>query len=139
LRGATSQLFITHQGITTRLFVDNQSVTDRRRLGFHEVITSGMSATGGTQHNGDVLFRLINVTSQNTFQVGRILPENFPLDINRRLSCSTKSEIDDYLLIDPKSAMPYGMAPLPPQVQAVLKSLIKLGYHNFKKADAFTL
>jgi len=137
LRGATSQTVYNpsrlSEDITTRLFVDGQSVTDWRRLGFHEVITSGMPSTGGAQHTGDVLARLINVKSQSAFPAGRKLPENFPLDINRELSCSTKSQIDDFLSINPEAGMPYGMAPLPPQELAVLKSWIKQGYPNFEK------
>lgn len=137
LRGATSQTVYNpsrlSEDITTRLFVDGQSVTDWRRLGFHAVITPGIPLTGGAQPSSDVLARLINEKSQNTFPAWRKLPENFPLDINRELSCSIKSEIDDFLSINPEAAMPYGMAPLPPQELAVLKSWIKQGYPNFEK------
>lgn len=135
LRGATPQTVYNpsrfSEDITTRLFIDGRSVTDWRKLGFHEVVTAPSALPTTTDYQDDLLYRLITQTPQNTFSSGEKLPENFPLDINRELSCAAKAEVDDFFARQPMAAMPYGMAPLPGQEKQQLENWMKRGYPDF--------
>lgn len=136
LRGATPQTVYNpsrfSEDVTTRLFIDGRSVTDWRKLGFHEVITATSASPKNTDYLDDALYRLVTRKPENTFPSGGKLPTDFPLDINRELSCAaTIEEVDNFLAKQPMAAMPYGMAPLPRQEQLQLENWIKQGYPDF--------
>ncbi len=136
LRGATPQTIYNpsrfSEDVTTRLFIDGRSITDWRKLGFHEVITATSASPKNTDYLDDVLYRLVTRKPENTFPSRGRLSTDFPLDINRELSCAaTIEEVDDFLAKQPMAAMPYGMAALPRQEQLQLENWIKQGYPDF--------
>ncbi|WP_323844270.1 fatty acid cis/trans isomerase [Microbulbifer magnicolonia] len=83
---------------TARLFIDGKSVADWRNLGFLDVITAGIHQGKGSQKNNNV--------KQTKFSSGKRLPDDFPLDINRELSCATTSEVDQFFESQPVSGRP---------------------------------
>ncbi|MBR9910253.1 MAG: peptidylprolyl isomerase [Gammaproteobacteria bacterium] len=135
VRGATPQPVYNpsrfSEDVTTRLFIDSRTLTDWRKLGFHEVITTTSNSPKKINYQDDVFYRLITRKPQKTFSSGKKLPADFPLDINRKLSCVAKTKVDDFLAKQPLAAMPYGMAPLLGQEQQQLENWIKRGYPDF--------
>ncbi len=139
MRGATSQPIYNpsrlSEDVTTRLFIDGRSITDWRELGFHEVITaassSQKSANNKANNGDDVLYKHVVQKPRKFFSSGDRLPKDFPLDINRELSCAAKIDIDGFFEQNPMAAMPYGMAALPRQEQRQLERWIKQGYPDF--------
>jgi len=139
LRGATStpvynpsRLFKSQ---STRLYIDGRTVSDWRNMGFHSVIDSlpvqNPERKSDVNPGNSVLKRFINQKQNHIFLSGKKLPVDFPLDINRELSCVTDNMADDFFVDHPMSGMPYGMAPLPQDEQKVLNQWIREGYPDF--------
>lgn len=106
----------------TRLHMDAQSTEEWREKGFFSV-TEKTDSTG----YGSLLLNVLALGRAQPFSPDARLPESFPLDINRKLSCPTESEFDGYARKHPTAGMPYGMAPLTDAEIGVLAAWFQQG------------
>jgi Fatty acid cis/trans isomerase (CTI) len=88
----------------TRLFIDERSEAGWRRRGFTSVLRGGPVQA--------LLPRMLALGRAHPFPAGERVPQSFPLDISRPLSCPLEEEFDTYEREHPMGGMPYGMAPL---------------------------
>ena len=144
-RGATSQTIYSFMRLEneqpTRLFIDAHSVDAWRELGFHSVLENTTNAKKSTNKNAkDESLLSTFLTQKEHFNIndGDRLPNDFPLDINRELSCPTKSEVGPFLAKNPLYGMPYGMAALPAGEQHTLQSWVNSGAPDFDKASTMS-
>jgi len=125
-RGATKQPVYHSSRLKaaplTRLHVDAQNTDEWRERGFFSVLEeSGSAGYGSLLLNMLALGRTQPVTSDAR------LPESFPLDINRELSCPTAAEFEGYARKHPTGGMPYGTAPLTDGELGVLAAWVQQG------------
>jgi hypothetical protein len=90
----------------TRLGLDAHGVEQWRALGFFPVTTG--SADGAPS----ALLAMLALGAAHRFAPDQRLPEDFPLDRDRTLSCPRADEVYDYAEEHPMGGMPYGMARL---------------------------
>jgi len=90
----------------TRLGIDARSVRAWRGKGFFPVLPETARA------EDSVLLRMLALGAARPPLEGEPLAPEFPLDIDRTLSCPKRSEVAAYELEHPTGGMPYGTAPL---------------------------
>ncbi len=90
----------------TRLGIDERSTTGWRQRGFFPVLEPSRSGDGA------LLLRMLALGRAQPFAPDSKLPEEFPMDIGRELTCPKPDEFDSYARHQPLGGMPYGMAPL---------------------------
>jgi hypothetical protein len=117
-RGATKQPVYDsarlRQAPLTRLFEDAHSTAAWREKGFVSVL--------GRSPDEALLLRMLALGQSHPFPPDQALPDDFPLDISRSLTCPTADEFDAYAAKHPQGGMPYGMAGLPAgEVDAIAK------------------
>jgi len=104
----------------TRLFVDAHGPEAWQAKGFHSVLAANAPS--------ETLFaRMLALGASQAFAPGERLPADFPLDIERPLSCSTSEEFGEYAREHPQGGMPYGTAPLSREEIEVLASWLAQG------------
>ncbi len=110
-RGATQQPVYQPTRLKTapltRLFIDAQTSAEWRERGFVSVLDEP-----GPTGYGSLLVDMLALGRARPATPDARLPEDFPLDINRELSCPTAREFEGYATAHPQGGMPYGMAPL---------------------------
>jgi hypothetical protein len=125
-RGATKQPIYEPTRLKTapltRLFIDAQSATEWRERGFFSVLQEP-----GSAGYGSLLLNMLALGRAQPPAPDTRLPDEFPLDINRELSCPTASEFDGYATGHPQGGMPYGMAPLTEQEIGTLAAWVMQG------------
>ena len=102
----------------TRLFIDAHSPDEWRQRGFFSV---------RDEEPASLLARMLNLGRAHPPTAEARLPDDLPLDINRRLSCPTAEEFGDYAEDNPLGGMPYGVAALPDDEFTTLDSWARLG------------
>jgi len=125
-RGATKQPVYQSSRLRaaplTRLHIDAQSTDEWRELGFFSV--SEESASTGY---GSLLLNMLALGRTRPVTPDARLPDSFPLDINRELSCPTAAEFEGYARKHPTGGMPYGTAPLTDREIGVLAAWVQQG------------
>ena len=120
-RGASKRLVYASARLRaarpTRLFVDEKSTEGWRRRDFFSVLEG--SAPGATD---SLLLRMLSLGLAHSFAAGERLPDSFPLDISRSLTCPTlDAGTIDLVMADAPPTLPssaltvassYGRTPL---------------------------
>ncbi len=125
-RGASKQAIYDatrlREAPLTWLSSQDVSIADWRSRGFVSVLT-GPSGTG----DDSLLVRMLALGRAHVLSAGQRLPEELPLDINRKLSCPTSDEFGAYALSHPMGGMPYGTAELSDEDLTTLVSWVRQG------------
>ncbi|MBW2693967.1 MAG: fatty acid cis/trans isomerase [Deltaproteobacteria bacterium] len=125
-RGATKQIVYQSSRFRTapltRLHVDAQNTDEWRELGFFSVLEEPDSAGYGS-----LLLNMLALGRTQSVTPDARLPDSFPLDINRELSCPTAAEFEGYARKHPTGGMPYGTAPLTDRELGVLAAWVQQG------------
>lgn len=120
MRGASKDTIYDASRLTamepTRLFIDASDSGQWRNKGFFPVAEGGSQAVS-------VLQGMLAMAHEQGSPPGAVLPDDFPLDINRKLSCPADAEeLAAYAHDNPLGGMPYGTAPLTDAEYNVLAS-----------------
>lgn len=129
LRGASKTPIYNQSRFTsiapTRLFVDATTEAEWRNLGFFSVADQNPASASS------VLEQMLVLKNEFDVPEGEPLPAEFPLDINRELSCPAPSDIGAFVEEHSQFGMPYGMAPLADEELAVLQQWATDGFPQF--------
>jgi len=106
----------------TRLGIDAQTTAEWREKGFDSVLESS-----GTEGYESLLLNMLALGRSRPVTPDARLPEDFPLAIDRKLSCPTEAEFETYTREHPLGGMPYGMAPLTERELGVLSTWVQQG------------
>ncbi len=106
----------------TRLDIDAHNTDAWRKLDFFSVLE-----TPDSVGYGSLLLNMLALGRARPASPDARLPDSFPLDINRKLSCPTATEFERYASEHPLGGMPYGMAPLTDQEIGVLAAWVQQG------------
>jgi len=125
-RGATKQpVYQASRLMTaplTRLEIDAQTTAEWRDKNFISVLENS-----GTEGYGSLLLSMLALGRTHPVTPDARLPDDFPLAIDRELSCATANEFDAYAREHPLGGMPYGMAPLTDREIGVLSTWVQQG------------
>jgi hypothetical protein len=125
-RGATKQSVYQSSRFKaaplTRLALDAQNTAEWREKGFFSVLEE--SDTAGY---GSILLNMLALGRARPVAPDVRLPNDFPLNIDRKLSCPTEAEFEGYTREQPMGGMPYGMAPMTDQEIGVLSAWVQQG------------
>jgi hypothetical protein len=125
-RGATKQPVYQSSRLRaappTRLYIDAQSTDEWREKGFFSV-----SEESDSEGHGSLLLNMLALGRAQSLTPDARLPDSFPLDINRELSCTTAAEFEGYAQKHPTGGMPYGVAPLTDREIGVLATWVRQG------------
>ncbi|MBW2542779.1 MAG: fatty acid cis/trans isomerase [Deltaproteobacteria bacterium] len=106
----------------TRLEIDAQTTAEWREKNFYSVLENSAS-----EGYGSLLLNMLALGQSRPVTPDARLPEDFPLAIDRELSCPTEAEFEAYAREHPLGGMPYGMAPLTDRELGVLSSWVQQG------------
>ncbi len=106
----------------TRLGIDAHGSEAWRAKGFFSVLENA-----GTAGSVPLLSRMLALGAARPPPAGERLPADFPLDVNRALSCADGAEFDAYARDHPHGGMPYGTAPLSNEELSILASWVAQG------------
>jgi len=111
LRGANPQKVYDGARIRaaapTRMFVDATTTAEWRAKGFHPVMNE---ATGAEARLADsVLYRMLRLKQLNPQPRAGMLPEEVPVELDRKQVCTTQADFDKFARQNPLWGMPYGM------------------------------
>ena len=110
----------------TRLFEDAQTVAQWRELGFHPVLNEYADTPEANREAG-VMHRILTQKDEHPLPEGRVLPDSFDLELNRKQFCAKPETIDDYAREHPLWGMPYALPGLEPAGQATLLQWLEQG------------
>lgn len=108
----------------TRLGIDAHGAAAWRQRGFFAVAPDRSSSPSS---DASLLELMLELGRAHRFPAGAKLPDGFPLDIDRTLSCARPDEFPAYVAQHPQGGMPYGMAPLADAEVAVLATWLGQG------------
>ncbi len=130
-RGASKLLVYDQSRATeeqpTRLHIDATTGEEWQGLGFHSLTASG----DGNSNDVDIVDAMLNLKNKFDIANGDPLPNDFPLDVDRTLSCPSKEEIKEFEQEHPLFGMPYGMAHLPENELLILNQWREQNYPDF--------
>ncbi len=125
-RGATKQPVYQSTRLTTapltRLFIDAHGAAEWRERGFVSVLEEPNSPAYGA-----LLLNMLALGRSAAPAPDARLPDSFPLDISRELTCPAPNEFEEYARKNPRGGMPYGMAPLTDRELGVLSTWVQQG------------
>ncbi|MFV1978146.1 MAG: fatty acid cis/trans isomerase, partial [Myxococcota bacterium] len=125
-RGATKQPIYQSSRLKaaplTRLSLDAQTTAEWREKGFFSVLEHS-----GTEGYGSLLLNMLALGRASPVTPDARLPDDFPLAIDRKLSCPTETEFETYSREHPLGGMPYGVAPLTNREIGVLSAWVQQG------------
>jgi hypothetical protein len=125
-RGATKQPIYQSSRLKaaplTRLSLDAQTTAEWREKGFFSVLEHS-----GTEGYGSLLLNMLALGRARPVTPDARLPDDFPLAIDRKLSCPTETEFETYSREHPLGGMPYGVAPLTNREIGVLSAWVQQG------------
>ena len=128
-RGASKQNVYNggrkHTVDPTRLFQDAQTTAQWRDKEFYSVIDS----TSGMQ--GSLLYQMLNLGKQHTFNPNEKLPEEIALGLSRQNECPAPDEFEDYADDHPMEGMPLAVAGLTDDEFSTISRWLEQGA-NFK-------
>ena len=98
----------------TRLFIDALTTAEWRKKEFHPVLAEG--ATDPYQRlDGSVLYRMLRLKQLHPQPLtGRLAP-GIDVGLDRKASCPTLAEFDDYASEHPEQGMPFALPNLDPE------------------------
>jgi len=92
----------------TRLYIDAMTVEEWRQKGFATVLNEG-HATRVKNLEGSVMYRMLRQKRLYPQASTGMLSDDFDVSLNRKQSCPTLDEFDNYAAKHPKGGMPYAM------------------------------
>ena len=92
----------------TRLFIDAKSTADWRKKNFHAVLNEDTRDPRLNLENS-VLYRMLRLKQRHPQPRVGMLPDSLELGLNRRQTCATLEEFDNFARKHPDWGMPYGM------------------------------
>ena len=95
----------------TRLFVDAMTTKEWRNKGFETVLNEG-EPNKVRNLEDSVMYRMLRQKRLHPQARTGMLSENFDVSLERKQSCPTLSEFDDYAAKHPDGGMPYAMPDL---------------------------
>jgi hypothetical protein len=101
----------------TRLFIDALTTAEWRGKGFHPVLAEGVTGVTDTygRLDGSVIYRMLRLKQLNPQPLtGRLAPE-VDVGLDRKASCPTLAEFDDYASKHPQQGMPFALPNLDQQ------------------------
>jgi hypothetical protein len=123
LRGANKKKIYNGARITadapTRLFIDAQTTQEWRTKGFETILNEGESSKVRNLKNS-VLYRMLRQKRLNPQARTGMLNDSFDTSLDRKQSCPTLSEFDEYAAEHPNGGMPYAMPDLDRKEYATL-------------------
>jgi hypothetical protein len=129
-RGATAQPVYDSTRLRemspTRLHLDANDTAAWRERDFFPVLGPPAGGASGPG-SGALLLDMLALGRISAFAEGERLPQAFPLDIDRKLSCPAPDETFDYAREHPQGGMPYGMAGLSDGEIQILASWLAQG------------
>jgi hypothetical protein len=106
----------------TRIAIDAQTTAEWREKNFFSVLEDS-----DTEGYGSLLLNMLALGKARPVTPDARLPDDFPLDIDRKLSCPTEAEFETYAREHPLGGMPYGMAPLTDREIGILSAWVQQG------------
>jgi len=92
----------------TRLFIDAKSTEQWRKKNFHTVLNEGTQEPRQNLENS-VMYHMLRLKQRHPQPRVGMLPDNLELGLNRKQTCATLAEFDDFARQHPDWGMPYGM------------------------------
>jgi len=111
-RGASDERIYEAKRLTsmqpTRLFIDEKTTQEWRQRGFSPVLNEAQPTAENNLKNS-VMYHLLRLKQQNPQPTEDQLPESFTLGIDRKESCPTLEDIEEFTQQKPHWGMPYAM------------------------------
>ncbi|MEI9953615.1 MAG: fatty acid cis/trans isomerase [Pseudomonadota bacterium] len=95
----------------TRLFIDALTTAEWRGKGFHPVLAEGLTGVSDVygRLDGSVLYRMLRLKQLHPQPLtGRLAP-GIDVGLDRKASCPTLAEFDDYAREHPEQGMPFAL------------------------------
>jgi len=97
----------------TRLFIDALTTSEWRGKGFHPVVAEGATAAY-ERLDGSVVYRMLRRKQLHPQPLTGRLPAGIDIGLDRKASCPTLAEFDDYAAEHPQQGMPFALPNLDP-------------------------
>ncbi len=104
----------------TRLFIDAATTEEWRRKAFHPVLNEG-DVNPRANLEDSVMYRMLRQKQLYPQARTGMLSDDFDLGLDRKQTCPTIDEFDDYAARHPKGGMPYAMPNLDREEYATLE------------------
>ena len=98
----------------TRLFIDALTTAEWRTKGFHPVLAEGKNDPYA-RLDGSVLYRMLRLKQLHPQPLTGRLPAGIDIGLDRKASCPTLAEFDDYASKHPDQGMPFALPNLDEQ------------------------
>ncbi|HET7538250.1 MAG TPA: fatty acid cis/trans isomerase [Polyangiaceae bacterium] len=92
----------------TRLFIDALTTAEWRGKGFHPVLAEGADGPYA-RLDGSVLYRMLRLKQLHPQPLTARLPAGIDIGLDRKASCPTLAEFDDYASKHPDQGMPFAL------------------------------
>jgi len=110
----------------TRLFIDALTTSEWRSKGFHPVVSEGVSDPY-ERLDGSLVYRMLRLKQLHPQPLtGRLAP-GIDVGLDRKASCPTLAEFDDYASEHPQQGMPFALPNLSPEQYQTLVHWIAQG------------
>jgi fatty acid cis/trans isomerase CTI len=103
----------------TRLFIDALTTEAWRAKGFHPVLAEG-AASASERLDGSVLYRMLRLKQLHPQPLVGMLDPSIDTSLDRKASCPTLDEFDEYAREHPRQGMPFGLPNLAPEEYTAL-------------------
>ncbi|MET0390389.1 MAG: fatty acid cis/trans isomerase [Polyangiales bacterium] len=110
----------------TRLGVDARLVSEWRARGFHTVIPDAPEA----DRQNSVLLRMLALKSAHPLAPDVDYPKTFTLELDRKASCATADQFNDFAREHPAWGMPYALPEISEKEYGILEGFIAAGAPN---------
>ncbi|MCP4686580.1 MAG: isomerase, partial [Desulfobacterales bacterium] len=110
----------------TRLFIDAKTVEGWRELGFHPVINE-RDQTEEAHLENSVLNLMLQLKKEHPLPQKTPLPNDFDLDLERKQTCASAAEFDEYKKKYPLWGMPYALPGLTDEERKTMVAWIRQG------------
>jgi len=94
---------------TSRLFEDNLTNQGWRDDGFFPVLNEYSEQSSAVNLQTSLIYRFLNLKKQHPAPVGKILPKEITLGLDRSEQCTNINGFDNFAKVNPLWGMPYGL------------------------------
>lgn len=103
----------------TRLFIDALTTDAWRAKGFHSVLAEGVGSAS-ERLDGSVLYRMLRLKQLHPQPLVGMLDPSVDTSLDRKATCPTLEEFDDYAREHPGQGMPFALPNLAPEEYTAL-------------------
>ena len=119
-RGGSKEVVYDGARITaadpTRLYIDALTTAEWRKKGFHPVLAEGLSGTDTYgELDGSVMYRMLRLKQLHPQPLTGRIPAGVDIGLDRKATCPTSKEFDDYASKHPDQGMPFALPNLDAQ------------------------